>query len=139
MDERKAQLKQLKKACKKAKGKTVTGWKTLSVFLLVVAVVFSLSTVAVKISEDTAAAFLGGNLYIKQFFTFCKENLNSVINSSAIMKSNELLLMVTVIAWVLFAGTLILWILGKNKWKKTDEYLNYRTLKNALNAEKKEK
>jgi hypothetical protein len=46
---------------------------------------------------------------------------------------------IAVVMWVLFAGALPMWILGKNKWKKTEEYLNYKTLKNALKAEKKEK
>ena len=35
MDERRTELKQLKKACKKAKRKTVTLWKSLGIFLLV--------------------------------------------------------------------------------------------------------
>ncbi len=82
----------------------------------------------------------------------CHHNLYALANSSAmngigpdtVIKSKELPLVVTVrivmiVLWVLFAGALVLWILGKNKWKKTEEYLNYKTLKNALKAEKKEK
>ena len=82
----------------------------------------------------------------------CHHNLYALANSSAmngigadtIIKSKELPLVVTVrtvmiVMWVLFAGALVLWILGKNKWKKTEQYLNYKTLKNALKAEKKEK
>ena len=45
----------------------------------------------------------------------------------------------TAVAWVLFAGILVLWIRGKKQWKKTEAYLNYRTLKNTLKAEKKAK
>ncbi len=81
----------------------------------------------------------------------CHHNLYALANSSAmngigadtVIKAKELPLVVTVrtvmiVLWVLFAGALVLWILGKNKWKKTEEYLNYKTLKNALKAEKKE-
>ena len=82
----------------------------------------------------------------------CHHNLYALANSSAmngigpdtVIKAKELPLVVTVrtvmiIIWVLFAGMLVLWILGKNKWKKTEAYLNYKTMKNALKAEKKEK
>ena len=77
-------------------------------------------------------------------------NLYALANSSAmngigpdtIIKSKELPLVVTVrgvmiVMWVLFAGALALWIMGKRKWKKTEAYLNYRTMKNALKEEKK--
>ena len=82
----------------------------------------------------------------------CHHNLYALANSSAmngigadtVIKVKELPLVTTVrivmiVLWVLFAGTLVLWILGKNKWKKTEAYLDYKTLKNALKAEKKEK
>ncbi len=82
----------------------------------------------------------------------CHHNLYALANSSAMngigadttIRVKELPLVVTVrtvmiVMWVLFAGALVLWVLGKNKWKKTEEYLNYKTLKNALKAEKKEK
>jgi beta-glucosidase len=82
----------------------------------------------------------------------CHHNLYALANSSAmngigadtVIKSKELPLVVTVrtamiVAWVLFAGALVLWIRGKNKWKKTEAYLDYQTMKNALKAEKKEK
>ena len=41
MDEQKVQLKQLKKACKKAKRKHVTLWKSLGIFLLVLALIMT--------------------------------------------------------------------------------------------------
>ena len=82
----------------------------------------------------------------------CHHNLYALANSSAmngigpdtVIKAKELPLIGTVrtvmiILWVLFAATLALWILGKKKWKKTEAYLNYQTMKNALKAEKKQK
>ena len=44
-----------------------------------------------------------------------------------------------VVSWVLFAGLTVLWILGRNKWKKSEAYLNYQTMINTIKAEKKAK
>ena len=63
MDERKAELKQLKKACKKAKRKTVTLWKTLGIFFLVFAIIFSAASVVVKMFDNTMAALMGGKFW----------------------------------------------------------------------------
>ena len=82
----------------------------------------------------------------------CHHNLYALANSSAmngigadsVIKDQELPLVVTartiaIVLWVLFAGALALWILGKKRWKKTEVYLNYKTLKNTLKEEKKAK
>lgn len=44
-----------------------------------------------------------------------------------------------VLTGLLFVAMLVLWMKGKRKWKKTEAYLDYKTMKNALNAEKKAK
>lgn len=41
--------------------------------------------------------------------------------------------------WVLFIPVVILWIRGRRKWKKSRAYLNYRTLKKTIKAEKRAK
>ena len=46
---------------------------------------------------------------------------------------------IAIITGVLFVAMLVLWIRGKGKWKRTEAYLNYRTMKNSLKAEKKAK
>lgn len=79
----------------------------------------------------------------------CHHNLYALANSSAMngigadtkIVVHELPLVVTlrtamIVCWVLFAGVLALWIRGKKNWKKTEEYLAYRTMKNALKTEK---
>ena len=63
MDERKVELKQLKKACKKAKRKAFSLWKTLGIFFLVFAIIFSAATVVVKMFDNTMAAMLGGKFW----------------------------------------------------------------------------
>ncbi len=80
----------------------------------------------------------------------CHHNLYALANSSAMngiganttIRVKELPVLVAVrtamiVVWVLFAGALVLWIMGKKKWKKTEAYLDYQTLKNTLKQEKK--
>ena len=82
----------------------------------------------------------------------CHHNLYALANSSAMngigpnttIVAKELPLVVGVrtamiVIWLLFVAALVLWILGRNKWKKTEAYLNYRTMKAALKAEGKQK
>ena len=82
----------------------------------------------------------------------CHHNLYALANSSAmngigadtVIEVHELPMVVTVrtvmiVLWVLHAGMVVLWILGKNKWKKSEAYLNYRTMKQTLRDEKKAK
>ena len=63
MDERKAQLKTLKKAYKKAKRKHVTLWKTLGILFLVFAILFTAGGVVVKMFDNTMAAMMGGRFW----------------------------------------------------------------------------
>ena len=60
MEERKLQLKQAKKACKKAKRKHFGLWKTLGILFLVFAIVLSAATGVVKLFDNTMAAMMGG-------------------------------------------------------------------------------
>ena len=86
MDERKAQLKALKKAYKRAKRKHVTLWKTLGILLLVVAILLSAGSVVVKMFDNTMGAMVGGRFwdvidedpnaqYFKQDFSSNEERL----------------------------------------------------------------
>ena len=80
----------------------------------------------------------------------CHHNLYALANSSAMngigkdttIRAKELpfvtgVRVAMIVMWVLFAGCLVMWILGKKKWKKTEGYLNYKTMKNTLKQEKK--
>ncbi len=63
MDERKLQLKQLKKACKKAKRKHVTLWKTFGIFFLVLALIMTPLSIVADIFDNALAAFMGGRFW----------------------------------------------------------------------------
>ena len=79
----------------------------------------------------------------------CHHNLYALANSSAMngigpnttIDVHELPLIgtlrtVMILLWVLSAGALVMWILGKKKWKKTEAYLDYKTMKQAIKEEK---
>jgi len=59
MDEKKT----LKKAYKKAKRKNVTLWKTLTIILMIVAIVASIGSVALGMFDNTIVAMVGGSFW----------------------------------------------------------------------------
>lgn len=63
MDERKQELRALKKACKKEKRRTVTLWKSLGIFFLVLAIVMTPLSIVAKIFDNTLAAMMGGRFW----------------------------------------------------------------------------
>jgi len=82
----------------------------------------------------------------------CHHNLYALANSSAmngigantVIKAHDLPVAVTarnvmIILWVLHIAAVVMWVLGKKKWKKTEAYLNYKTMKLTAKAEKKAK
>jgi len=80
----------------------------------------------------------------------CHHNLYAMANSSGmngigpdtVIKAQTLPIVNTarllaVVFWIVHVAAVVLWILGKNKWKKTEAYLDYKTMKNTLKQEKK--
>ena len=63
MNERKAELKRLKKASQQAKRRHVTLWKSLGVFFLILALLLSVLAPVVDIFDNAVAAFLGGSFW----------------------------------------------------------------------------
>ena len=63
MDERKQQLKQAQKAFKKAKRRTTTLWKTLTIFLLVFTLILIPASVVVGMFDNTIALFFGDTFW----------------------------------------------------------------------------
>ncbi len=80
----------------------------------------------------------------------CHHNLYALVNSSAmngigadtvvIPKEPTLFAVVrllAVVTGILFVGAVVLWVLGKRKWKKTEAYLDYQTYRRAMKDEEK--
>ena len=63
MDERKAQFKQAKKAYKKAKRKTVTAWKVLSIITVVFLILGIIGNVVLGMFDNTIVAMVGGKFW----------------------------------------------------------------------------
>lgn len=104
MDERKAELKRLKKISNKAKHRYFTVWKVLGII--------ALSLAAVLVLGGLAARYIAWP-YFGHIF------------------------LLAAIKLVLHLITLIPWSAGKKRWKKSEEYLNYRTMKRAVRDEKR--
>ena len=80
----------------------------------------------------------------------CHHNLYALVNSSAmngigadtvvIPKEPTLFAVVrllAVVTGILFVGAVVLWVMGKRKWKKTEAYLDYQTYRRAMKDEEK--
>ena len=80
----------------------------------------------------------------------CHHNLYALVNSSAMngigpdteIKVHRLPIVttayvITAVLWVLGIAAVVLWVLANRKFKKTEAYLNYRTMKQAIRDEKK--
>ncbi len=63
MDERKQELKALKKANKKVKRRKVTLWKTFSILFLVFAIILSGASIIVPMFDNALGAFMGGSFW----------------------------------------------------------------------------
>ncbi len=72
MDERKTQVKQLKKESKKIKRRKVCLWKTLGIFFLVLCLILTPASIALRLFDNTLAAFLG-----QSFWELEKEDPNA--------------------------------------------------------------
>lgn len=143
MDERKIRLKQLKKDCKKAKRKYFGGWKAVGVILLAIALLLTVACVIVL--PGMGGLSIGNTVVIPEDVRLISavSDLVGVDLRELILPYAQQVLMAlqigTVAAWVLFLLTLIPKGRGKKKWKKSEQYLDYRTLKNTLQQEKKMK
>ena len=133
MDERKLRLKQLKKERKKEKRRYVTLWKFFAVLFLILAILFSAAIVAVKLFSETAVAAAVGKIWdviaekCRICAQFCPSAENAVMGIAA------------AVLWVLHIVAAALWSRGKKKWKKSDAYLSYKTLKSTIKQEKEER
>lgn len=117
MDERKEQLKVLKKGYRKQKGKILGVWK----WLFALSIVFGAALVAVKFAPVWVLLYLPAmvtEIVMMPLFTqICYLALGVL----------GVLLLVSVVGWMA----------GGKRLKKTEAFLNYRTMRYALKAEKK--
>lgn len=123
MEYRKEELKALKKASQKMRSKKTAGWKTVALISLLVALILALVNAAVLFFDAALTALIGGS-----FGHIC-----GLISTSA----NMIWILAAVFA-ALFLAMLIPWSRGKRQWKRSQEYLDYKTMKTALALEKEE-
>lgn len=126
MDDRKLRLKQLKKDCAKEKRNHLAVPGFLAVFFFALAIIVTAAVLMVK---------LPGQPLTERFWELVGEN-----PVKPLLEANVFFLMIGAAAlWGVHLLFGILKAAAKGKWKKTEAYLDYRTLKNTLNQEKKMK
>ena len=126
MDDRKIRLKQLKKDCKREKRKHTAALGFFAVLFFILAVIVTAAVLAVKLPEQPV---------VMRLWELVGEN-----PIKPLLEANGQLLLIGAAA--LWAIHLLFGFLksgGRKKWKKTEAYLDYRTLRNTLNQEKKMK
>lgn len=102
--------------------------------------------------QEELAAYENDPAVVSAMRQICHRSLYVLVNSAAMngigpdsgirVTVPQAVLLIPAVAlglWILFIPMLILWVRGKKKWKKTPAYLNYRTLKKTLKAEKRMK
>lgn len=145
MDDRKLRLKELKKASKKAKGRYFTGWKVVAIIFLALAILLTLACVLIL---PTVGEIVLPNGQV--LFELTKHTLMTSVSTAVGVDLNGLIMpyaqilsfylpIGAVTAWLVLFIALIFWSEGKKKWKKSEQYLDYRTMKNTLKQEKKMK
>ena len=135
MDERVLQLKQLKKEYKKAKAKAGWGWKTGAWIFGIVTVILGVMTVFVTFNQTPPVSFVDNVVW---------EPLKALIpwgmDYAAGWRLTEAYGLIALV--VSLCMTALFDVLGygaSEKVKKSEVYLNYRTLKLTLDTEKEER
>ena len=134
MDERLLQLKQMKMNCKKQMARAGRGWKVMAWIFFVLLMLALAMTLFVRLDHLNFVKMIDRSLWepvkaavgLNMDLGFVRQLTNryGVIASSCLA-----------VLWILFA---ILGLCAAGKVKKTEDYLDYRTLRLTLKTEKEE-
>ena len=135
MDERMLQLKQLKKEYKKAKAKAGWGWKMFAWIFGVLTVILAAITVFVFFNQSAPIAFVDNTVWEP-----LKAMIPLGVDYAAGWRLTEAYGLVALTVSLCITGLFdVLGYAASEKVKKTELYLNYRTLKLTLDTEKEER
>ena len=138
MDARKEELKYLKKECRHGKREYYTHWKVTGIFLLIVAMLCACVTAMAELKDCQPVADMIAK--ISELIQSLETKLGIDLSGLNIWWSDgrlaTLCKMVLGSALVLFVIAAVLWGRGKRRWKRSDGYLDFRTLKTTLKAER---
>ena len=135
MDERILQLKQLKKEYKEIRAKAGWGWKTLAWIFGVVSLILAVVTVFVTFNNTAWVQVVDTGIW-EPFKAAVKLN----VDYAALWRLVEAYGLKALIVSVVITGTFdVLGGVASDNTKKSQAYLNYRTMKLTLEAEQEEK
>lgn len=138
MDDRKEVLKSLKKERKLAKREHYTRWKALAVLVLVIALLCALTVAVEKLQDEESIAGVTEQLrdLVRQAETDLGLDLSGIELWWQDGRIGIICSVAALTCLLLFVVFAVLWGRGKRKWKRSDAYLDYRTMKVTLKAEK---
>lgn len=132
MDRRNEELKILKKAYKRERRSATVSWKLLFVLSLVAFLVLVPLGLQCFFTGTIVAAWIENGIGALRAYV---PGLYSPLNSLMAMP-NIVAILLGIAALVLLVSV-IMWIAGSRKLKRTDAFLSYRTLRETLKEEKK--
>ena len=124
MDQRKQELKRLKKASGRARRKKTALWKTLALISLMAGLLYA------------GASLFETAVFAPAVRQWCQETLGITLGTLQ-PQLIQMFWLLSGLFGLLFLGLLIPWCRGNRRWKRSREYLDYQTLKRTLQAEKK--
>ena len=132
MDRRDEELKFLKKAYHREKRGATAVWKLLFAVTLILCLVLVPLGLQVIFSGSTMADYIGEGIRIAEEYLPVLGSIR--IQLMAWTNILFILLGITLLVWLL---SVIMWSVGSRKLKRTDAFLSYWTLREALREEKK--
>ena len=124
MDQRKQELKSLKKASGWVRRKKTALWKTLALISLIAGLLYA------------GASLFDMAVFAPAVRQWCQQMLGITLQPLQ-PQLIQVFWLLSGLFGLLFLGLLIPWSRGSRRWKRSREYLDYQTLKRTLQAEKK--
>lgn len=135
MDDRDLQLQELKKEYKKIRARAGWGWKLMAWIFGVLSVLLGICTVFVLFNGTAWVQAVDNGIWEP-----LKATLKLGIDYAAGWRLVESYGLIALMAALVLTATFdVLGAMASNRTKMTEEYLNYRTLKLTLEAEKEER
>ena len=138
MDRRKEELKSLRKAYRREKCRATAFWKFLNILSLLLCLTVVPGCVILLLPGSPTANWIDWaiQLLVSQITGMSSLSVYGGLHTFLAVNGNLLWIGLGVFI-LIFLASLIMWIAGCRKLKKSDAFLSYRTLRDTLKEEKK--
>ena len=138
MDRRKEELKSLRKAYRRERRRATAFWKFLSVLSFLLCLFVVPGCIMLWLPGSPAANWVdwGVQFIVSQITGVSSLSVYGALHTFLAVNANLIWIALGIVALV-FAASLLMWIAGNRKLKRSDAFLSYRTLRDTLKEEKK--